>query len=90
MATLYLSVLNNCGTYEDTVFCTLPPPRQLVAENRWVEDENIRPAPLSVENNPGACFTPHLASWLPRMGASPQTPWLRRAARDYAFLAGRQ
>ena len=27
---------------------------------------------------------------LPRMGASPQTPWLRRAARDYAFLAGRQ
>ena len=27
---------------------------------------------------------------LPRMGASPQTPWLRRAARDYAFLAGWQ
>ena len=23
--------------------------------------------------------------WFPRMGASPQTPWLRHAARDYAL-----
>ena len=52
MATLYLFVLTNCDACEDTVVCTRPPPRQLVAENRWMEDENIRPAPLLVENNP--------------------------------------
>ena len=44
MATLYLFVLSNCDTCEDTVVCTLPPPRQPVAENRWMEDINIRPA----------------------------------------------